>query len=177
MNKFGPGWCSMSALKSSLQPGLQSPTEAEVRLAKESIRRLNSMLVDLNVPEEEGGESPTARTMIHVPGQSDSITLELSISTLRRLAEILAETAQGNAVSLTAIHEELTSTEAADLLNVSRPYLCKLLDNKEIPHHKVGRNRRVRLDDLMEYKRRIDEARHAVLDELAALGQELNLEY
>ena len=85
--------------------------------------------------------------------------------------------AQGNVITLTPIHAELTTKQAADLLNVSRPFVCKLLDNGEIPHRKVGRHRRLRYVDLMDYKKKTDDARYQDLDELVKQAQELGLGY
>jgi excisionase family DNA binding protein len=85
--------------------------------------------------------------------------------------------AQGNAVTIVPIHAELTTQEAADLLNVSRPFLIKLIESQEIPCRKVGRHRRIRFADLMEYKQKTDTQRTQALDELVAQSQELNMGY
>src|SRR5215470_3499303 len=92
---------------------------------------------------------------------------------LKLLSHILAEMAQGNAVTLIPIHAELTTQEAADLLNVSRPHVVRLLEEGQIPFHKVGTHRRVRIRDLMAYKKRNREARVHALKALAAQAQEL----
>ena len=71
----------------------------------------------------------------------------------------------------------LTVEEAADILNVSRPYLVRMMEQGEIPHHKVGRHRRVRYQDLMDYKTAMDIKRSSALDELSALSQKYDPEY
>lgn len=93
------------------------------------------------------------------------------------LIDILSEISQGNAVSIIPIKAELTTQQAAEFLNVSRPYLVKLLDSHKMPHHKVGTHRRVYFQDLLNYKSGIDEDRDKTLDELARLSQDLEMGY
>ena len=75
------------------------------------------------------------------------------------------------------IHDEMTVQQAADLLNVSCPYLIKLLDEGKVPCRTIGKDRRVRFDDLMVYKRKDDEAKVRILDQLTAEAQELEMGY
>jgi excisionase family DNA binding protein len=103
--------------------------------------------------------------------------VHIPTSALRLLVEVLTEIGQGNAVSIIPIHAELTTQETADVLNVSRPFLVQLLEKGEMPFHKIGTHRRVRYQDVIEYKKRIDTERRKALDELAAEAQELGMGY
>lgn len=103
--------------------------------------------------------------------------IELPFAAVRLLIDLLNEMAEGNAVSLIPTHAELTTQEAADLINVSRGFLIKLLDAKEIPHRKVGTHRRVLFSDLKAYEARSKRARGEALDELTSESQSLGLGY
>jgi len=103
--------------------------------------------------------------------------IELPAGAVAVLMEVLEAMAAGRGVTLIPENAELTTVEAASILNVSRPYLIKLLDEKVIPHRLVGKHRRILIDDVMAYKERIDAAREDVLAQLTAEAQENDMGY
>jgi excisionase family DNA binding protein len=107
----------------------------------------------------------------------DGTELQLPKLVTPLLIKILTEMAQGNAVTLIPLHAELTTQEAANLLNVSRPFLNKMLDRGELNFHKVGTHRRIKFSDLEEYRQRREERRSAVMEALAEQAQELGMGY
>jgi excisionase family DNA binding protein len=98
-------------------------------------------------------------------------------SALRILFVALSEMAFGNGMSLLPLNAELTTQPAAELPNVSRPYLVGLLKKGEMPFRFVGNQPWVRLQEVMAYKARSDADRSTALDELARLGQEVGIGY
>lgn len=90
-------------------------------------------------------------------------------------ARVLAHMAAGEGVTVLPAHAELTTQQAADILNVSRPYLIKLLECGAVDFRLVGRHRRIRLDSLMDYMREDDRKRRQAADELSSLTQEMGL--
>lgn len=146
---------------------LVKPTEAESQQAKETSRLLARLL-----PKHSEDLQLQATD---VQGHKQAILLPASA--VKLLVSLLAEMAQGHAVTLVPYHAELTTQQAADFLNVSRPYLVKLLERGEMPFHKTGKHRRVRFEDLLAYQQRLREARSQPLDQLTAEAQELDLGY
>lgn len=137
----------------------ETPQESE--LARNSSRLLAACI----------GHGPTARLRV-IDGKDE---IEVPVAALRMLVDILANMAAGNAMSLMPIHAELTTQEAADFLNVSRPYFIGLLDRGELAHHKVGTHRRVYFRDLLAYHEAELKKSHEALNELAKLSQELGM--
>ena len=95
--------------------------------------------------------------------------------TVVMLAQVLSLLESGHGVQIIPKDAELTTQQAADVLNVSRPYIIGLLESGQIPFRKVGRHRRITFEALMEYKRQDDLKRRAAADDLADLSQELGL--
>ncbi|MEO1446174.1 MAG: excisionase family DNA-binding protein [Cyanobacteria bacterium J06635_11] len=93
----------------------------------------------------------------------------------RLLADVLNQMAEGHAVTLVPLNAELTTQEAADLLNVSRSYLIEQLEAGEILYHEVGRHRRIRAKDLMVYRQKIAAKRLIAVDDMVALSEEMGL--
>ena len=141
-----------------------APTPETVQTAVEALAKLRPLRI-----------GKKAEVRITVPSRKASVVLPREAYDL--LIGILSELSAGNGVTILPIHAELTTQQAAGLLNVSRPYLVGLLEDGKIPYRKVGVRRRILVQDLLAFKRNDDEARQRVLDELTAEGQKLNLGY
>ena len=139
------------------------PTEAEVMMAGEASRKLAA----LNIRDE-----------VHVVfDDNKSMGMVLPSSIVRMFQHILTETARGNAVTVAPINAEMTTQEAAEFLNVSRPFVVKQMEAGILPYHKVGTHRRISFRELLAYKKEIDRRRDKNLSELTSEAQRLGLGY
>ncbi|MBV6751898.1 MULTISPECIES: helix-turn-helix domain-containing protein [Pseudomonas] len=143
------------------------PLEREIQLAIEGQRALAAFLAT---------RFDTQHIQIF-DERNEAHSVELPTTALRLLVEILAELAAGNAVQVVPVHAELTTQEAADMLNVSRPHLIKLLESGELPFHKTGKHRRVRFADLMAYKTQRSLDSEQAMAELAEQAQQQRMGY
>ena len=140
-------------------------TAAEVPLARESSRRLARYL-------------KRSKPLRVVPeGGKETEAVVLPASAVKLLVRLLTEMAAGHAVTLIPVHAELTTQQAADMLGVSRPFVIKQIEAGKLPSRKIGTHRRVRFEDLMEFRRRIDTERSKSLEQLAAEAQKLGMGY
>jgi excisionase family DNA binding protein len=103
--------------------------------------------------------------------------IELPAGAVTLLLDILGAMASGQGITIVPEDAELTTVQAADMLRVSRPFLIKLLEEGQIPYRRVGKHRRIRMEDVMNYKRAIDQQREAVLDQLVAEAQAQDMGY
>lgn len=150
---------TMPAAAKPLGDRLPSPDE---RTAANQLRRI--------LAARSGDHNQTLK-IIEDSGQSAEIILTPGLSAL--LIDLLRHLGRGDAVTLVPVSQMLTTQQAADILNVSRPFLISLLDRGEMAHVLVGRHRRIKAEDLFVYKRRRDITRSEALGELAEMDADL----
>jgi len=158
-------------------PDADAPTPEETILARESSRALSRLALQLGSGGQAAKPTSSIRLQIQAEGASSTEVVSIPTSAFRLLMDILNQMAMGNAITLIPVHAELTTQQAAELLNVSRPYLVRLIEDGKLPCRLVGTHRRVLFSDLMSYKRTIDRDRLSVLEELSAEAQDLGLGY
>lgn len=141
------------------------PTEPEAELA-----RASAQIVARYARENRPLKLRLAENGVETP-------LELPPGAVTLLRDILGAMASGRAVTIIPENAELSTVQAAEMLNVSRPFLIKLLEDGKIPFRRVGKHRRVRMEDVMAYKSDIDRKREAILDQLVREAQEQGMGY
>lgn len=123
----------------------------------------------------------TERVPVTVPSEGksgvlvapDGQEIALDSGVYEILAHVLEQLKDGKAIRVIAYGKDLTTQQAADLLNISRQYLIRLLDRNEIPYTRVGSHRRLRVDDVLAYRQRRDTVRRAALNNLTRTSQEM----
>jgi len=140
------------------------PSDEDAKLAKTARLAL----------QRRGPLDKALRVQIDAAGQ-EATTLDLPPVVTRLLMDVLEETAAGKAVSLVAVEADVTTQQAAAILNVSRPFVVRLIDKGLLPARMVGNQRRLPLRDVLAYKAENRAKRRKALEEMAALDQELGL--
>jgi len=135
-----------------------------------SVARISKQLLSRYTREDES-------LIVRVIDSDHEEPIELPAGAVTLLMDILGAMASGQGITLIPENAELTTVQAADILNVSRPFLVKLLEEGKIPHRKVGKHRRILMEDVMNYKQAIDHERESILDQLVADAQEQNMGY
>jgi excisionase family DNA binding protein len=154
----------MSSLIQENQPLI--PKKHDVALALKSSKELAALF-----PRKEKD------FQMIVKGDHSETAITFPFSAIKLLLDVLTQMAEGNAVTLIPIHAELTTQEAANLLNISRPYLIKLLEKGDIPFHKVGTHRRILFSDLLAFQENAHKETQKALDALVEQAQELDMGY
>jgi excisionase family DNA binding protein len=147
---------------------IERTTPQDQKVATKSLFTLNKSVSKLAM-----GESAVVRIKI----QENDEFVEVPKKALDFLFYILSNMAEGKSVSLIPSDSEVSTQQAADMLNVSRPHIVKLLEGGKIPFRKVGSHRRILLEDLMQYDAAIKNQRNRSLEFLAKQAQDLNLGY
>jgi excisionase family DNA binding protein len=159
------------------------PSSTTRRRIEKNLRRLTPVSVE---DEERQRAVALFRAILHLVEDTEGATTarlvgpdgeevevpDTVLCALERVAELLGK---GEAITVVPVRQQLTTQQAADLLNVSRQYLVRLLDGGEIPFSLTGTHRRVELNDLLAYKERRDLERRGAMDELTELSQDLGL--
>ncbi|MEY8689646.1 MAG: helix-turn-helix domain-containing protein [Leptothrix sp. (in: b-proteobacteria)] len=149
----------------------QPPTENEITQAREASRQLARLLP----PAGTDTTSAAAPALRLVTDDNRHEMIAIPPGALRLLVDLLTQLGQGRAVTVLPQNVELTTQEAADYLNVSRPYVVSLIEQNKLPARKVGTRRRVAFEDLLRFDEQQQAQRRAALDELARIDQELGL--
>lgn len=143
------------------------PSREDSAQAKEAIRALSKI----------SRRKSSRAIRVQPEGGKEEVSVSVPREAFELFLDILAQMANGNAVSIVPVHAELTTQQAADMLNVSRPFLVNLLDEGKIPFRLVGTHRRVKVADIVGYKEKDATRRKSLLDELTAEAQRHELGY
>lgn len=137
------------------------PSDVEIRQASEAARLMATALSANGLP-------------LSIAQNGDRTDIRLLPAIGQLMLDVLTHVARGEMVTFVPYGAELTTKEAADLLNVSRPFLVSLLEDGRIPFHKVGSHRRVKASDVLAYREQRDGDRASALNDLQRLGQEFD---
>jgi len=148
-------------------PAIRVPNEHEAEEAQSAVEVLRSLA------RQQG----TTHVRLLPEGGQPEVDVPIPAEAFQLLVRILTLMANGHAVSVLPLQAELTTQQAAELLNVSRPHVIKLLSEGDIPFRMVGTHRRVALVDVLAFKERQEGRTKQALDDLAEEAQKLGLGY
>jgi len=147
---------------------IQKITKSDQKIALSSIEKLSKS-------EEKATKNKSNVIKLKIQGMEGLITIPLKA--LKLLTTILTNMADGKSIALMPTDAEISTQQAAEILNVSRPHVIKLLEKGDIPYKKVGSHRRILLQDILEYEAKFKKKRRKQLNKLASEAQKLNLGY
>jgi len=149
-----------------MEPVLEKTTKQDQELARSSISQIRRAASAVKLSGFAKIKVQEQREFVHIPKKAFHL-----------LVEILVNMSEGKSITLIPSDTEISTQQAADMLNVSRPHIVKLLESEIIPFKKVGTHRRIALKHLIEYEKKLKQTRKQNLDFLAEQAQELNLGY
>lgn len=152
--------------RSDLSPPLLDETEAA--MAKAAQRCIMAALDHSRAP---------AITLVDESGQQTEPAIKLPPQALRLIAQVLGAMGERRPITIVPTKHELTTVEAANYLNVSRPFIIKEIESGKLRHRMVGTHRRIAYEDLVEYKRSMQRRQEEALQQLADNAQEIGLGY
>lgn len=133
-----------------------------------------SRAIEQHIQQDGAGAKTSLRVQIMEAGR-EVTTLDVPPAAVQLIRTMLKEMASGKSLTLVADDAEITTKQAADLLHVSRPYLVGMIERGELPARMVGKQRRLPLKDVLEFKRDNEAKRRKALSELVAHDQKLGL--
>lgn len=148
---------------------IQKPTRKDQEIARENLKALE------RITQKHTSKSKPVEVEIEINGEKTQ--LKIPVAALGYLNTIIEHMAKGEAISVIPSETEISTQQAAEMLNVSRPYIVKLLEEGKIPYHKVGTHRRIKLKDMQAYQRAYEKQQDEALDELAKQAQKLDMGY
>ena len=147
---------------------IQKITKSDQKIALSSVKVLS---------EREQQAIRSNSKIIKLRIQESEETVAIPLKALKLLTSIISNMAEGKSMALMATDTEVTTQQAAEILNVSHPYIIKLLEKGEIPFKKIGSHRRILLQDILDYESKLKIRRRTKLNSLAKEAQKLNLGY
>lgn len=147
---------------------IQKITKSDQKIALSSIEKLVKS-------EKKATKNKSNVVKLKIQGTDELVSIPLKA--LKLLTSILTNMAEGKSIALMPTDAEISTQQAAEILNVSRPHIIKLLEKGDIPYKKVGSHRRILLQDILEYEAKFKKKRRKQLNKLAAEAQKLNLGY
>lgn len=147
---------------------IQKITKSDQKIALSSIEKLSKS-------EQQANKKKSNVVKLKIQGSDEIVTIPLKA--LKLLKSILSNMAEGKSIALLPTDAEISTQQAAEILNVSRPHVIKLLEKGEIPYKKVGSHRRILLQDILEFEAKHKKKRTKQLNRLAKEAQKLKLGY
>ena len=151
-----------------MSASIEKVTKSDQKIALSSIKLIS---------ESEDQAIKNKAEVVKIRIQESDEVVSIPLKALKLLKLIISNMAQGRSIALLPTDAEITTQQAAEILNVSRPHVIKLLEKGEIPYRKVGSHRRILLQDILDYESRFRSERRKKLDYLAKEAQKLNLGY